>query len=497
MTTTNPLNILLLSAEVVPFAKTGGLADVVDALARALGHVPRAMTEPVEVFLPRYRDVQLAAGSAAAIRIVRVPDPFAADGRRDVPILTTIADGYRLRLVDVPEAYDRDGYYGGAAGDFADNEWRFGLLCRAALETRRDEGRRVDLLALHDWHACPAILQRDLVLAGDPVVGRAAAVLTVHNPAFHGWVSRDRVVGLGLGIAGESIGDASGLDLLAEGVRRAEIVTTVSPGYAREILGQDQGMGLDAELRARGDRFVGILNGLDTGLWDPATDPVIAARYDLAGRSGKAACRADLLARLGMDPADAGPVAAMVGRVHWQKGSDLVAAAAGELLELGVRLVVLGCGDDALLDPARAVARDRPDRIALVDRFDRDLSRRIYAGADLLLMPSRFEPCGQAQMIALRYGTPPVARRTGGLADSILDLDEWPDAGTGFLFEEATRPAFVAAVERAVTVFSGADRSAWGGLVGRGMAADFSWETASARAYVGTYRRAIRLRRGS
>ena len=489
------VRVVFIAAECEPFAKTGGLADVVDALARALGHVPHALSEPVEVFLPRYRDVQLAAGVAAAVRLVRVPDPFAADGRRDIPILTANADGYRLRLVDVPEAYDRDGYYGDAAGDFSDNAWRFGLLCRAALETRRDEGRPVDVLALHDWHACPAVLQRDLALATDPVVGRAAAVLTVHNPAFHGWIARDRLVGLGLGLAGETLGDTWGLDLLAEGVRRAEIVTTVSPGYAREILGPDQGMGLDAELRVRGDRFVGILNGLDTRLWDPASDPAIAAPYDRADRSGKAVCRSDLLASLGMDPADAGPVAAMVGRVHWQKGSDLVAAAAGELVERGVRLVILGCGDDALLDPARKVARARPDRLVIDDRFDRDLSRRMYAGADMLLMPSRFEPCGQSQMIALRYGTPPIARRTGGLADSIVDLDEQPEAGTGFLFEEATAGAVVTAVERAVAIFSGADRLAWEELVERGMAVDFSWETASARAYVGVHRRAIAFRR--
>ncbi|MCU0483387.1 MAG: glycogen synthase, partial [Chloroflexi bacterium] len=437
------MRVVFVAAECEPFAKTGGLADVVDALARALAHVPRALSEPVEVFLPRYRDVAAGADATTAVRVVRVPDPFAADGGRDVPILTVPSDGYRLRLVDVPQAFDRAGYYGDAAGDYDDNEWRFGLLCRAALETRRAEGRPVDVLGLHDWHACPAVLQRDLALARDPVVGRAAAVLTVHNPAFHGWIPRERAVGLGLGVAAESLGDDRGLDLLAEGVRRAEMITTVSPGYAREILGPDQGMGLDAELRARGDRFVGILNGLDTRLWDPATDPVIAARYDRADRSGKAVCRADLLARLGMDPADAGPVVAVVGRVHWQKGSDLVSAAAGDLVARGVRLVLLGSGEAGMLDAARSAALARPDRLAIVDRFDRDLSRRIYAGADMLLMPSRFEPCGQCQMIALRYGTPPVARRTGGLADSIVDLDQWPDAGTGFLFEDASVAAVV------------------------------------------------------
>ena len=489
------MHVVFIAAECEPFAKTGGLADVVDALARALGRVPGGLAEPVEVFLPRYRGLATPAGAAVATRIVRVPDPFAPGGRTEAAIRTVAADGYRLRLVDVPEAFDRFGYYGDAAGDFSDNEWRFGLLCRAALEARRDEGRPIDVLAVHDWHACPAVLQRDLAYAADPIVGGAAAVLTVHNPAYHGWIPRDRSVGLGLGIAGEAVGDAWGVDLLAEGIRRAELVNTVSPGYAREILGPERGMGLDPDLRARGDRFLGILNGLDTALWDPATDGALAAPYDRQDRSGKAACRSDLLARLAMDPSDPGPVIGVIGRLDPQKGFDLVAAAAARLVARGIRLVVLGSGDAALVDAARAVAARRSDRLALVERFDRDLARRIYAGADLFLMPSRFEPCGQGQMIALRYGTPPIARRTGGLADSIVDLGEAPAAGTGFLFDRATPAGLIAAVGRAVAVYADPDRSRWEGLVERGMAVDFAWESGSARAYLDAYRRAIALRR--
>jgi len=490
------VRIVFVAAECEPFAKAGGLADVVDALARALGRVPGALDEPVEVFLPRYRGVSVPADVAVATRVVPLPDPHAPRGLAAAAILTVAANGYRLRLVDVPAAFDRDGYYGDANGDFSDNEWRFGLLCRAAIETRRAEGRPIDVLAAHDWHACPAILQRDLVYAADPLVGPAAAVLTVHNPAYHGWVGRDRVVGLGLGVGGEGVGAEWGIDLLAEGIRRAELVNTVSPGYAREVLGPEHGRGLDAEFRARGARFFGILNGLDTTLWDPATDGVIAAPYDRADRSGKAACRADLLGRLGMDPADPGPVIGVVGRLDPQKGFDLVAAAAARLVARGVRLVVLGSGDAGLVSAARTLATARPDRLALVERFDRDQARRIYAGADLFLMPSRFEPCGQSQMIALRYGTPPIARRTGGLADTIVDVDESPATGTGFLFDGLTPEALAAAVERAVALFAAPDRSRWERLVERGMVVDFSWETGSAPRYVDAYRRAIALRRG-
>ena len=491
------MRLIFVAAECEPWAKTGGLGDVVDALARALGRITGAVDGPVEVFLPRYRSVQVPPSAVVDELDVRVPDPLAPGGISNVTVRSFDANGYRLRLVDHPAAYDRAGFYGDSSGDYPDNARRFALLGRAALEARRVERRPVDLVAIHDWHACPVALLRDLKYTDDPVVGRAAISLTIHNLAYHGWTPRDRVDQLGLGAAGAAVGDAWGIDLLGEGIRRAETVNTVSPTYAREVLFPASGMGLDGHLVARGDRFTGILNGLDQEVWDPATDAALAAPYDAMSLAGKAACRADLLARVDLDPADPSAVLGVIGRLDPQKGFDLVAGAARRLVARGARLVVLGSGDATLLEGLRAEATRSPGRIAVVERFDRDLSRRIYAGVDLFLMPSRFEPCGQGQMIAMRYGTPPIAHRTGGLADTIVDVGIDPAGGTGFLFDHATPEALIAAVERALQVFGAADQDPWRGLVARGMAIDWSWESSSAPLYAALYRRAIELRRSA
>ncbi len=490
------MRVIFVAAECEPWAKTGGLGDVVDALARALGRVDGALDEPVEVFLPRYRTVRLPGSTAVHDLSVRLRDPRAAGGTSEIAIRSFDAAGYRLRLVDHPAAFDRDGFYGDARGDFEDNAWRFGLLARAALETRRAEGRPVDVVALHDWHACPAVLQRDLAYGADPLVGRAAMTFTIHNLAYHGWTPRQRVADLGLG-ADPPAGDGWGIDLLREGILRAEMVNTVSPTYAREVLGPEMGMGLESQLRARGGRFVGILNGLDEELWNPASDTAIAATFGAGDLAGKAACRADLCARVGFDPADPAPILGVIGRLDPQKGFDLVAGAAPALARGGARIVALGSGDPSLVAGMRAAATAQPRRIALAERFDRDLARRIYAGADLFLMPSRFEPCGQGQMIAMRYGTPPVGRRTGGLADTIVDLHEDPANGTGFLFDEPTPDALRFACERAIGVLRDRDRARWDGLVRRAMAVDWAWERASAPAYAAMFRRAIAARRAA
>jgi starch synthase len=316
-----PLRVASIAAECEPWAKTGGLGDVVDALARALGKVPDATDGPVDVFLPRYRSVPVPEAAVAGSPI-RVPDPLAPDGMADITIVEVAADGYRLRLVDHPPAFDRDGMYGPPGGaDFADNAWRYGLFCRAALETLRLESDRpVDIVHLHDWHAGPAAIQRDAWYRDDAVLGRAAAVTTLHNLAYHGWTGRDQLPQLGLAPGGGLVAaNADGIDLLREGIVRSEVANTVSPGFAREALTPKGGFGLDDVLRAKGDRFVGILNGLDTHLWDPATDHDLAATFSAENLSGKAACRADLLDRLGFDVADDDPVLGMIGRLDPQK----------------------------------------------------------------------------------------------------------------------------------------------------------------------------------
>jgi starch synthase len=492
------MRVAFLAAECEPWAKTGGLADVVDALARALGRLPDDEIEaPVDVFLPRYRTVPEPEASAIlGSTSVAVPDPRAAGGTSTLTIVDVAADGYRLRLVDHRPAFDRVGLYGDGAGDYADNAWRFGLYARAALETLRAEGRPVDVLHLHDWQAAPAAIFRDRWYEDDPLIGRAAIVMTLHNLAYHGWTANRALAQLGLKPGAGAPGqNADGIDLLAAGIEAAEIVNTVSPGYAREALTPEFGMGLDSLLRSRRDRFIGILNGLDNDVWDPAVDAVLAAPYSRGDLAGKGACRIDLLTRNGMDPADDGPVIGMIGRLDPQKGFDLLAEAAPSLLAGGARLIVQGSGHPSLADPFRALAEESPGKVALIERFDREMARRIYAGADFFAMPSRFEPCGQGQMIALRYGTPPIVHRTGGLADTVIDETLRPGEGTGFVFERASVEDLLDAC-RAAFAMRAKGGAAWGGLVDRGMSADFDWTTGSAPKYVEAYRRAVAIRRG-
>jgi starch synthase len=495
MTGMPPMRVAMLSAECEPWAKTGGLADVVDALARALGRQPADIAGPVDVFLPRYRNVPEPETVERAV-VHRVPDPRSMTGSTDVTVLDVAADGYRLRLVDHPAAFDREGFYGDAAGDYADNAWRFGLFCRAALEALRADDRPLDVLHLHDWHTGPAAIWRDERYADDPVIGQAAMVITLHNLAYHGWTPRERLGQLGL-TPGDGIvqADGTGIDLLRVGIERSELVNTVSPGFAAEALTPEFGMGLDGALRACGDRFIGILNGLDTGVWDPATDADLAAPYSRGDLAGKAACRADLLTRVGFDAADAGPVFGLIGRLDPQKGFDLVLEAAPAMLARGDRLIVQGSGHASLADPFRELAAANPDRVAFIERFDRAMARRVYAGSDGFVMPSRFEPCGQGQMIALRYGTPPIVHRTGGLADTVIDEVRSPGAGTGFVFDGETADELLAACA-AFSAIRAASGGAWSSLLDRGMAVDFDWMTGSAPRYVDAYRRALEIRRG-
>jgi starch synthase len=492
-----PMRVAMIAAECEPWAKVGGLGDMVDALARALGRVGgEAVANPVQVFLPRYRGVpEPAAGSVVGAREVPVPDPRSTGGSSTIAIVDVEANGYVLRLVDHPAAFDRAGIYGDAAGEYADNAWRFSLLCRAALETLRTDPEPVDVLQLHDWHGAPAAIYRSSRYGDDPVIGRVAILQTIHNMAYRGVTPRSRLSQLGLAPGDGVVGvDDQVLDVLAAGVERAELVNTVSPGYAREALTPEFGMGLDGLLRSKGDRFFGILNGLDTTVWDPATDGVLAARYSRADRSGKRACRADLLARVGLDAADEGPLIGVVGRFDAQKGLDLLASALPALVERGARFVVLGSGDRSLGEAFRWLGKAHPRAIAVIEGFDRDMARRIYAGADLFAMPSRFEPSGQAQMIALRYGTPPIVHRTGGLADTVIDETTHPGAGTGFAFEHPTAAGLIWACETAMA-FRGERGAAWEALVDRAMSVDFDWTHESAPRYVEAYRRAVELRR--
>ena len=475
------MRIAMVSSECEPFAKTGGLADVVDALARALGMAGHE----VDVYLPRYRGVE----PAGQPEVVELSLPTGRGTDSQARLLSSRADGYRLRLVDHAPSFDRPDFYVEAGRDYPDNGARFSLLGRAALEAMRAERRSADVLHAHDWEGAPAILLLRHRYALDPILREVPSLLTCHNLAYHGWVPRPDVAGQ-LDLP-PSVGAEGGVDLLREGILAADLVNTVSPTFAAESRRPELGMGVDDALRARGDRYFGILNGIDTALWDPATDDALPQNYSAEALAGKAACARALATELGL--AADGALFGMVGRLDPQKGFDLLAEAAPRLLAAGARLAVLGTGDRSLIGGLQRLARAGPGRLAVVDRFDRDLARRIYAGADCFLMPSRFEPSGQGQMIALRYGTIPVVRTTGGLADTVRDADARAD-GNGFTFGPAEPEALADACARAMAAL--ADRDRWRAIQRRGMAEDFSWARPAA-SYAAAYERAKGLRRAT
>ena len=494
------MRIVMVASECEPFAKTGGLADVVDALSRALGKRGHEVT----VVLPFYRGLKPPAGTQTR-RTVSVSVGSRPGERRDVGDTAAVdlvdgqADGYRLRLVDHPYSFDRPDYYMDGGADYKDNAARFTVLARAALAGIELDGQPIDVFHGHDWEAAPALLglQAARALASGsgsrgpgrtPELDAATGILTCHNLAYHGWTPTNRTWQLG-DLAGfvPSAAMSNGVDLLRAAIEAADLVNTVSPGFARESLEPDMGAGVDDLLRGLGDRYSGIVNGIDTELWDPATDATLPATFSRGDPAGKTVCRKDLAARHGLDAE--GPIFGMVGRLDPQKGFDLVTGAAERLVSGGGRLVVLGTGAHELVADLARLAHRMPDRIVVLDRFDRDEARRIYAGADAFLMPSRFEPCGQGQMIALRYGTIPVVRRTGGLADTVFDDDAQPD-GNGFAFDPAEPEALLDAASRAIAAWH--DRPRWSALMARGMAIDHSWDGPAAQ-YEAMYERGLRM----
>jgi starch synthase len=474
------MHIAMVASECEPYAKTGGLADVVDALSRALGE----LGHEVDVYLPRYRGIELLPNTES----LELDVPMGT-GIVHVALHTATARGYRLRLVDHGYSFDRPDYYvvePGAGPDYPDNGWRFTLLGRAALEAMRVEDRVVDVLHGHDWEASPAILGLVHGYRSLPEFAKVATVLTCHNLAYHGWVpGSEAAIQLDLP---DHIVKKGAVDLLREGLIAADLATTVSPTFARESLENGVGAGVDDVLRAGAaeGRYLGIINGLDNDLWNPATDTDIPAQFSATDLLGKRACRAHLCTELGLDPD--GPLFAMVSRLDAQKGFDLLAAATPDLLSMGARVCILGTGDKRLVGELQRLAQRNTDRLAVVDRFDRSLARRMYAGADSFLMPSLFEPCGQSQMIAMRYGTPPIVRFTGGLVDTVIDADSQPDTGNGFGFGPAEPGALIDAVGRAIAAFK--DRDRWSAIQQRAMATDFSWR-GPAEEYVAAYHRLL------
>ncbi len=472
------MRILMVSSEMAPFAKVGGLADVVAALSGELA----ARGHDVRVVLPLYDDLDRRA---LGIRKLAKLPPLAVrvggtmhDIRHHVMGRGT--GRLKVHLIEA-DLFDRPGIYTDANGEgFTDSLDRAALHAQAALQLPRLLEWPVDIVHAHDAAAVPAILYRHQWWGGRELPGPAATVLTIHNLAHQeehppGDVG---VLGLPPGLtAYPGLLELHGrLNLLKGGIVAADVVNTVSPNYALETVADATvGCGLSRVLADRGEAYTGILNGADYGTWDPRRDGSLAATYHQESLDGKAACRVSLCAELGLAPGAGRPVCGLVGRLVQQKGVDLLVPLLDRLADDGFAFAMLGTGEPELMAALTAAAKRRPERVAMVAAFDEGLAHRIYAGSDVFLMPSRFEPCGLSQMYALRYGTPPVVRRTGGLADTVTDAAH-PD-GTGFVFDAARPDDLLAVLRRAETLF--ADRAAWRALQLRGMEREFGWRAAA------------------
>ncbi len=485
------MKIAFITSECAGWVKTGGLGDVSAVLPAAL----REMGEDVRILIPGYRPVLAAIGGACPVAASL--DAWAGfPPSRLLEAMTT--HGTPAWVLDCPRYYDRDAgpYLDSDGRDFYDNAQRFGLLALAAARLAQGliSDWRPDLVHCNDWQAALAPTYLKRVLAG-PV----PCVQTVHNLAFQGLFPADTLAPLGLpatGFTADGFEFYGKLSFLKAGLRDADAITTVSPTYAREIQREPLGFGLQALLASRADALHGILNGIDVDEWDPAHDRRIACAYSAETLNPKAQNKRALQRLLGLDPRSDVALLGLVSRITTQKGIDIVLDAAPRLLERPVQIAVLGEGDRALERALEALAAAYPGRFAVRIGFDETLAHAIEAGADMFLMPSRFEPCGLNQMYSQRYGTPPVVRRTGGLADSVTDCTPQTLArgqATGFVFDGEDADALLGAVERALAAF--ADRVLWRALQRNGMRRDFSW-AAAARRYVEVYEKVLSGRAG-
>ncbi len=478
-------HILMIASEVAPWAKTGGLADVTGALPEALDRLGHATT----TVMPLYRGMQPSFERRVDLQVTL------GATTRDVALhVAQVSERRRVVFVDVPVLFDRPGLYGTGGQDFPDNADRFATFAAAALDfVLQDEGRAIDIVHAHDWQAGLAPVLVRTIPRYQASLGGVGLVTTIHNLAYQGNFDREVVPRFGLpwSVFTMDTGEFWGrFSFLKAGIMHSDMVTTVSPTYARETLRPEFGAGMEGALAALGDRYVGILNGIDTTVWDPSVDPFLPERFDVGNLAGKQACKRALLARFQLpqgDDALARPVIGMVSRLVAQKGLDLIERAAAELTALDATWIFLGTGDARYENLLRDLAARYPSRVAVHIGFDEALAHLVEAGSDMFLMPSVFEPCGLNQMYSLRYGTVPIVTAVGGLDDTVRPYTARARHANGFKFRDQSPDTLVRTAKQAIRLFH--DKAAWIPLMERGMKADHSWQT-SAREYVKVYRRA-------
>lgn len=478
------LKILFVSAEAAPFAKVGGLGDVAYALPLAL----RRIGIDARVALPYYRTI--------ALNHCRETTPGPAC--EDVKLLNSTfkfslrqitSNGLPFILHDLPALFNRDGVYG-----YYDDPQRFTAFCKAVIAGLKDLDWRPDVIHCNDWQTAliPALLNN--VHSGDPFFGKTATVFSIHNLAYQGVVPADFIGSTGLPreeFDYRKVEFFGKFNFMKAGIFYSDRVATVSKKYAEEILTPEYGYGLDTMLAAHKHKLTGIVNGIDTDIFNPETDPNIPARFSAADFAAKKTNKAALLRELGFSAEEkdlAAPVIGMVTRIVEQKGFDLIGEILAPLLKHNIRLAILGDGDEKYTSALTAAAAKHPAKMTVRGGFNEPLARRIYAGSDIFLMPSKYEPCGLGQMIAMRYGTVPLVRATGGLADTVANFNPATGQGDGFVFEPYTGAALMAAMKTALASYK--RKKAWNALIANIMSKDFSWES-SAGKYSQLYQDAI------
>jgi starch synthase len=469
--------ILMVSSEANPWAKSGGLADVLDALPAALA----TLGHQVAVVIPRY----MGARKAPATRVIDALPISLGQRTWEISVWKLQTGAVTLFLVDQPILFDRPGLYGDRYGDFPDNAVRFAILSRAAMEVAR-RLFPTDIFHCHDWQSAliPVFLKDDRVV--DPAFAGTRSLLTIHNLGYQGIFERGVLADIGLPptlFHPGAIEFWNQVNFLKGGIVFADALSTVSPRYAEEIQTPEYGCALEGVIASRTADLTGILNGVDYERWNPAKDPLIPAHFSAADLSGKLQCKEDLVRTMGLPAAALDrPLLGIVSRFAGQKGFDLLAEAGPELFETGIYLAALGSGEPAIEAMFGDLQERFPEKVAVHFGYDDGLAHRIEAGADMFLMPSRYEPCGLNQIYSLRYGTVPVVRATGGLDDTISDSPR--EEATGFKFHAYNGIALRKAVEEACRLFE--DRKAWTAMMVRGMQKDFSW-AASAGEYSRLY----------
>ena len=469
--------ILMVSSEAAPYAKTGGLSDVLGALPQALV----ARGEEVAVLIPHYRGMPINTSVRVAYGGLRIE---LGSFTHEVDILETSAGGVTFYFADSPPLYNREGLYGDAGRDHHDNHIRFAVLDRTALALARYVFRP-DVIHCHDWQAGLVPLYLRDTFRGDPTFSGIKTLLTIHNLGYQGIFGAEILadVGIAAELFRPNVAEFYGnVNFLMAGMHFADAINTVSRRYAEEIQTPEFGFHLDGFLRANRGKLSGILNGVDYSRWSPETDPHIARNYSAEDLTGKSVCKRALMAEFGIPESRFDrPLIGIISRFAAQKGFDIVAGVASELEAEDISMVVLGSGDPATEGLFQTLAARNPGKFGVRIGYDDPLAHRIEAGADIFLMPSRYEPCGLNQIYSLRYGTVPLVRATGGLDDTI-------EEGTGFKFWSYASSDLLAAVRHACVAFK--DREGWTEMMRRGMSKDFSWKK-SAGEYADLYRRLL------